>query len=53
MGAWNYTCLIEGLEAASLRLLTAVHGWSVPEVHVFLARVRAELRDKSIHFMYT
>ena len=43
MGLWNFVCLKEGLEAICLRLFTSHFGWSVDEVQIFLAKVRAEL----------
>jgi len=42
----NYT---EGLEGLTIGLLTRALHWQPAEVQVLLAKVRAELRDKSIH----
>ena len=56
MGLWNFVCLKEGLEAICLRLFTTLFGWSVDQVHVFAALVRAELKmikSKKIHAQYT
>ncbi|CZR67798.1 related to methyltransferase [Phialocephala subalpina] len=56
IGAWNYLCLVEGLEAICMRLFTGVFGWSIDEVQVFLAKVRTELKDMKknrVHPQYT
>jgi len=56
IGAWNFVCLEEGLEAVCIRLFTSVLGWSNEEVQVFLAGVRAELnamKQNKWHFQYT
>ncbi|KFY83898.1 hypothetical protein V500_09805 [Pseudogymnoascus sp. VKM F-4518 (FW-2643)] len=56
IGAWNYLCLIEGLEAICMRLFTAVLEWSAEEVLVFLTKVRSELKDlkkNNFHPQYT
>jgi len=56
IGAWNYLCLDEGLEAICMRIFTGVLGWSVAEVQVFLTQVRAELKDirkSKVHAQYT
>ena len=56
IGAWNFVCLEDGLEAICLRLFTTLFGWSVDQVHVFAALVRAELKmikSKKIHAQYT
>jgi hypothetical protein len=39
----------EGIEGWSVYLLTNVLKWSKEEVMVYLAKIRAALRDKSIH----
>lgn len=40
---------LESLEAYSLALMTRVLGWSVEEVHVFLAGLRAEINNRKLH----
>lgn len=47
----KYQCLahIEGLEGVSLGLLTRGSKWKADEVSVLMARVRPELKDRSIH----
>ena len=42
----NYT---EGCEGLCIGLFTRVLGWQPSEVQVLLARLRVELRDRSIH----
>lgn len=41
--------MVEGMESYSLALFTRVLGWDPEEVQVFLAGVRKELVDRSIH----
>ncbi|KAH8746606.1 SAM dependent methyltransferase [Diaporthe sp. PMI_573] len=48
-GIWNMTFLMDGLEGFALRGLTTILGWSVEEVQVYLAGLRKELKDPSIH----
>lgn len=43
---------LEGLEAFSYRIFTDMLRWEVDEVNVFLAKVRNDLKNKSIHAMY-
>lgn len=38
-----------GLQAISMALLTRVLGWSTEEVEVFIAKVRADIRNQSYH----
>jgi hypothetical protein len=52
IGAWHHVVKSEGLEAVSLKPFTNVLGWTQEEVLVFLSKVRAELKDKSIHVQY-
>ncbi|KAF8854690.1 hypothetical protein BDZ45DRAFT_706447 [Acephala macrosclerotiorum] len=52
IGAWHHVVKSEGLEAVSLRLFTNVLGWTQEEGLAFLAKVRAELKDKSIHVQH-
>ncbi|KAH7156740.1 S-adenosyl-L-methionine-dependent methyltransferase [Dactylonectria macrodidyma] len=51
LGAWNNTNMdaLQGLEALAMAGFTRVLGWSQEEVTVFLASVRKDLRNKSIH----
>jgi hypothetical protein len=44
--ALHYT---EGLEGICIGLFTRVLGWQPSELQVLLAKVRAEIKDKSIH----
>lgn len=38
-----------GLEALSYALFTRVHGWTKEEVEVFVAKAKAELKDRRLH----
>lgn len=49
LGRYNQVNVVECLETYSLALFTRVLGWSIEEVTVFLAGVRQELVDRSIH----
>jgi len=49
IGAWFLAVNLEGLEAYSLRLLCDVLGWTEAEVHVLLASVRAQMKDRNWH----
>lgn len=43
---------LEGLEAFSVATFTQVLGWSHEEVQVFLALVRKDARDRTVHMMH-
>lgn len=43
---------LEGLEAFSIATFTQVLGWSHEEVQVFLALVRKDARDRTVHMMH-
>lgn len=43
---------LEGLEAFSIATFTNVLGWSVAEVHVFLAQVRKDAKKRGVHMMH-
>lgn len=49
LGRWNEVNLSEGMEGFSLALMTRALGWSKDEVEVLCAKVRNDLRDRSIH----
>ncbi|KAG5657854.1 hypothetical protein KAF25_007887 [Fusarium avenaceum] len=51
IGQWNNVNMdaFKGLEALSIAVLTRVLGWSQEEVVVFLAKVRKDFNNKSIH----
>lgn len=46
---WQLENLGGGLEAISVALFTRVLKWSKPELDMFLATVRKELKDTRIH----
>lgn len=41
-----------GLEGFSVAIFTRVLGWAKPEVDVFLADVRNEMKDTKIHWYW-
>ncbi|KAF4540124.1 Methyltransferase domain-containing protein [Lasiodiplodia theobromae] len=49
IGTINLLQALDGMEGFSLRLFTGVLGWTAEEVNVFCAKVRQELKGKSIH----
>ncbi|KAJ6260824.1 hypothetical protein Dda_5056 [Drechslerella dactyloides] len=49
VGGYHMASFLEALEGLSLRLFQAMHGMTVEEIHILLAKVRADLKNKSIH----
>lgn len=49
LGRWNQLNCTDGLEGFCLALLTRGLGWRKEEVDVFVAKVRADFRNKKIH----
>lgn len=49
LGRFMQANFLEGMEAHSLALLTRVLGWKQDEVQIFLAGVRQEVMDRSLH----
>ncbi|KAK1537032.1 methyltransferase domain-containing protein [Colletotrichum costaricense] len=49
VGLCNLICVLDGLEAFNLRLLTGVLGWSKEEVLTMLAACRQELKTGAFH----
>ncbi|OHE95619.1 methyltransferase domain-containing protein [Colletotrichum orchidophilum] len=49
VGLCNLICVLDGLEAFNLRLLTGVLGWTKEEVMVMLAACRNELKTGAFH----
>jgi L-cystine uptake protein TcyP (sodium:dicarboxylate symporter family) len=49
VGLFNLVQLLDGVEALSLRLLTSVLKWTPEEVKVLCAKVKSELKSKSVH----
>ncbi|KAJ9644710.1 hypothetical protein H2199_003673 [Coniosporium tulheliwenetii] len=49
IGRWSRLHIETGLESWSLAVLTRVMGWSVQEAQILIAKVKANLRDPSIH----
>ncbi len=48
-GTWTLENYNVGLEAISNALFTRVLGWSKPELDVFLAGVRKDIKNQAIH----
>jgi hypothetical protein len=48
-GIYLYSSMYEGLSGLSLRVFTQMLGWSVEELEVLLALVRAEWKHKAMH----
>ncbi len=48
-GQYNLVGISEGLTGLSIRVFTQILGWSVEEMEVLLAQVRAEFRKRTIH----
>ncbi len=48
-GLLQLSAMLEGIEGLSLRLFSAYAGWTLDELRVLLAKVRAELRDPGCH----
>ena len=49
VGKFQLVAHLEGLEGLSLGLLTRQMEWKAEEVKVLMAKMRPELRDRSIH----
>jgi hypothetical protein len=49
LGMWTQENFVSGVEAMSLALFTRGLGWTYEEVVVFVARVRADMKDGGIH----
>ena len=41
--------MLEGLEGFTLAPLTRVHGWSMEECEILLAKVQREIRNPRVH----
>ncbi|EOD49373.1 Methyltransferase type 11 [Neofusicoccum parvum] len=52
IGLVNLMQYLDGLESFSFRMFTSVLGWKLEEVKVINARVREELKSKTIHPYY-
>ncbi|KAF1991867.1 S-adenosyl-L-methionine-dependent methyltransferase [Aulographum hederae CBS 113979] len=49
VGKWNEVNITNGMHAFTMAPFTRYLGWSEMEVEVFCAKVRADVRDRSIH----
>lgn len=48
-GLLQLSAMLEGIEGLSLRLFTNYSNWTIEELHVLLAKVRAELKSRGLH----
>jgi len=48
-GGLMMTNLLEVAQGITMSICTKVHGWTPTEVEVFLAEIRAGLKDRRIH----
>ena len=51
VGAWNYLQFMEGVESFMTALLTRRLGYTIEEVQVLCARIKAEMKDPKLHAM--
>ncbi len=49
LGAISLQNMLEGIESLSKAVLTRVWLWSPEQIEVFLAAVRADLKNKAVH----
>jgi len=49
LGLWQGENLASGIEGFCLALFTRILGWRKEEVDIFLAGVKSNIKDKSIH----
>lgn len=52
IGLYNHHFVKEGLEGWAMYLLTRIMHWSVPEVQIFIAKMKNALDDRSLHVYY-
>lgn len=53
VGKYQFLNYSEGYEAIGIGLFTRALKWTAPEFQVLLAKVRAELKDRSMHTYQT
>lgn len=53
VGRYQMLAHIEGLEGVSLGLLCRVYHWKLEEVKILMAKLRPELKERSIHSYQT
>lgn len=49
IGLYQMTNVLDGISAMSTRVLTSGLGWAIEDVETFLADVRKDLKNRSIH----
>jgi hypothetical protein len=52
VGSFQRFQMVEGIHGIAFGLLTRVGGWTPQAVEAFLAGVRREMKDKSVHSLY-
>lgn len=52
VGIFQRFQMVEGIHGIASGLLTRVGGWNVERVEAFLAGVRREMKDRSVHSLY-
>jgi len=52
VGAYHMASFLEALEGLTLRFFTHFLNYTVPEIHVMLANVRKDLKNKNYHSFY-
>ena len=49
MGLYSQLALEQDVEGYVLYMWSSVMGWSKEEIHVYIAHLRRQLRDKNVH----
>ncbi|KAL9131007.1 MAG: hypothetical protein Q9217_000949 [Psora testacea] len=49
LGAFQLVAMLDGIQGLTMALWTRFLGWTEDEIEVFLAKIRAEWRDRKIH----
>ena len=52
VGMFQRFQMVEGIHGIAFGLLTRVAGWSTERVEAFLAGVKREMKDRSVHSLY-
>ncbi|KAK3385900.1 S-adenosyl-L-methionine-dependent methyltransferase [Podospora didyma] len=52
MGAFSQMALEQDIEGYVLFMWSEVMGWSTKEIHVYIAHLRNQIRDKSVHAFF-
>lgn len=49
IGKWNVVNMLEGMSGFTMAIFTRGLGWRKEEVDVFVAKVRADMKDRGVH----